>query len=456
LTRCPQATFEATIEAAGKLGHGYSGDCLPPGWFDKSPGKGYAQQIDDMLAVIAVAELAFREELAKPIEFFPAWRIGSQRVHEWADERKLPPLLASFGASMVERALIDAMARLAGVPFHQAVRDSLLAIRPGDVHPPLAGHEVAEWLPRKPSTSVFVRHTVGLADPLTTADIPTSERLADGLPQSLEQYLEHSEIRYLKIKLANSLARDVERLEIIALLVERFRGHDYWVTLDGNEQYKQADQLEELFDAIGRAPALATMRAHILAIEQPLDRAIALDEAHTGPIRKLAQTVPVIIDESDGDLNAYGRALAVGYRGVSSKNCKGPMRSLLNAGLTWLANGQGQRQEFVMTGEDLCTVGIIPVQSDLCLAASLGLAHVERNGHHYHRGLSYLPEHQQRAALRAHGDLYGQQHGIVGPRVVQGQFQIGSLQCPGFGFAVLPDFGSLELASEWSFDSLGI
>ena len=37
-----------------------------------------------------------------------------------------------------------------------------------------------------------------------------------------------------------------------------------------------------------------------------------------------------------------------------------------------------------------------------------------------------------------------------------GQFQIGSLQCAGFGFAVEPDMSAYQSADDWSFDSLGL
>jgi hypothetical protein len=129
---------------------------------------------------------------------------------------------------------------------------------------------------------------------------------------------------------------------------------------------------------------------------------------------------------------------------------------VLNAGLTWMHNDRGRNPDFLMTGEDLCSVGIVPTQSDLCLAATLGLAHVERNGHHYHPGLTYLPEAQRRAALAAHGDFYVDEHGIIGPNIVNGQFQIASLQCDGFGFAVEPDMASMEPAESWRFESLGL
>jgi len=92
----------------------------------------------------------------------------------------------------------------------------------------------------------------------------------------------------------------------------------------------------------------------------------------------------------------------------------------------------------------------------MCLGATLGLEHIERNGHHYHRGLSYLPREEQTAALAAHGDLYAKQHGIIAPHLASGQFQIGSLQCAGFGFAVEPDMDSMQAPSDWEFASLGL
>jgi hypothetical protein len=99
-------------------------------------------------------------------------------------------------------------------------------------------------------------------------------------------------------------------------------------------------------------------------------------------------------------------------------------------------------------------VGVVPVQSDLCLAATLGLDHVERNGHHYHPGLSYLPEAVREAALAAHPDFYTREHGIVAPRIRDGRFDIASLQCPGFGFAIEPDMSTMDAENRWTFASL--
>ena len=456
LSSCPQAVLQVTLEVDGQLAHGYSGDCLPPGWFDKSPEKNYAQQIDDMLEISDYAQQVFLEEFTHPTQFFPAWLAASGRIHEWAHGQNFTPLLASFGASLIERAMIDAMARAARPSFHQLVHENLLGIEPGQVHRQLGSHSINQWLPSEPTTSIFVRHTVGLADPLTAADIPVEERLDDGFPQSLEEYLAQSSICYLKVKVSNQLDNDIGRLLTIAALVEKHRGNHYSITLDGNEQYHQAGEFDHLIESIRSQSELATLLANTLVIEQPLARNIALDEKQTAGVRQLAKTIPVIIDESDGTLNSYPEAIDLGYRGVSSKNCKGTIKSLLNCGLTWLHNDQGQRTDYVMTGEDLCSVGVIPVQADLCLAATLGLTHIERNGHHYHPGLNYLSPAEQQDALAAHGDFYAFQHDRVVPQVIDGQFYIGSLPCHGFGFAALPDMKSLQSPDQWQYKSLGL
>ncbi len=456
LTKCPQATMQVSIESGGQIVDGYSGDCLPPSWFDKSPGKSFSQQIDDMLAVIKLAEKTFAEELLSETDFFPAFMIAYERVHSRTAEAQLTPLLASFGVSMVERALLDAMCRARGVSFFNAVRANLFGIVPEDIHTTLAGIDLAECLPASPTDHVFVRHTVGLGDPLTAADIPDGERLNDGFPQALEEYIQQTGLRYFKIKVSNQLDHDMERLRQIAKLVERQHGGDYKVTLDGNEQYKSANDFQTLIESIRSTAELQTMWANTICIEQPLERSIALSTEHTGGIRELAAQKAVIIDESDGTLDSYSQAIEVGYRGVSSKSCKGPIKSLLNACLTWLHNDRGQRNEYLMTGEDLCTVGIVPVQSDLCLTTTIGLTHVERNGHHYHPGLSYLPKPQQSVALDKHGDFYTQRSGIVAPNLTDGRFRTGSLQCVGFGFDVQPDMDSMQSSDEWEFASLGL
>jgi hypothetical protein len=456
LIRCPQAILRVQITADGRRQHGYSGDCLPPSWFDKDPQKEYRAQIADMLGVIALAQREFADRLAVAEPLFPAWRDVSRKVHAAAAAANLPGLLASLGVSLVERAVMDAVCRAAHAGLSQAVRANLFAIEPGAIHAPLRGVPLEAWLPPQPLQHVYVRHTVGLADPLVDREIPRDERLDDGYPQSLEQYVRQLGVRYFKIKVSNRLDADLDRLRGIARVIERQRGSDYHVTLDGNEQYGSADEFLHLVDRLSTDPALETLWRNTLLIEQPLHRQVALSPDHSVGIAALCRQRPVIIDESDEEMDSFAAALELGYRGVSSKNCKGPIRSLLNAGLVWWCNERGGRPPLLISGEDLCSVGIVPVQSDLCLAATLGISHVERNGHHYHPGLTYLPSDQQEAALRSHPDFYTRDGSVVRPHVQQGRFHIQSLHGPGFGFAVEPRIDSMIPASQWRYESLGL
>jgi hypothetical protein len=118
-------------------------------------------------------------------------------------------------------------------------------------------------------------------------------------------------------------------------------------------------------EAIERTPALARLWRSTAFIEQPLDRGIALDAAATEGLAALGRRVPIIIDESDGDLEAFPRALALGYRGVSTKNCKGIMKSFLNRSLVERRYaGRPEPARLFMSAEDLTNVPVVPLQQD--------------------------------------------------------------------------------------------
>jgi hypothetical protein len=173
----------------------------------------------------------------------------------------------------------------------------------------------------------------------------------------------------------------------------------------------------------------------VVFIEQPIKRQNAL-KADVGA---LAAEQPVIIDESDDSLDAFPRAKALGYRGVSSKTCKGIYKSLINAARC-AAWGNG----YFMSGEDLTIQAGIALQQDLALVSILGLTHVERNGHHYVNGMAGLPEDEQRRFLNSHEDIYERSHGAVRLRIDKGMIRMTSLDCPGYASRALPDWKSMR------------
>jgi hypothetical protein len=97
-----------------------------------------------------------------------------------------------------------------------------------------------------------------------------------------------------------------------------------------------------------------------------------------------------------------------------------------------------------MSAEDLTTQPGLALQQDLALVSLLGLGHVERNGHHYVRGLAALPVVEQRALLAAHPDLYVDDGGLVRLRITRGRLDIRSLACAGFAVAAEPEWSGLQ------------
>ncbi|MFO1269359.1 MAG: enolase C-terminal domain-like protein [Rubrivivax sp.] len=293
------------------------------------------------------------------------------------------------------------------------------------------------------------RHTVGLVDPIVAAD--QTERVGDGLPETLEEVVAAYGRRWFKLKVGGNVQADVERLVKIAGVLDRLvpaaAGDGYRCTLDGNEQYDSVEGVVRLWQAMAAEPLLTRLCEAVAFIEQPIKRAAALAE----DVRALARFKPVIVDESDDTLDAFPRARALGYTGVSSKTCKGLYKSLLNRArcAKWNAEagfaGELESGPFLMSGEDLTIQAELALQQDLALVGLLGITHIERNGHHYVNGMAGLPVAEQQSFLEAHPDLYERSHGAVRLRIRDGFIDCASLAAPaGFASRAWPEPGAMR------------
>ena len=103
-----------------------------------------------------------------------------------------------------------------------------------------------------------------------------------------------------------------------------------------------------------------------------------------------------------------------------------------------------------MSGEDLCNVGPVALLQDLAVCAALGIESVERNGHHYHPGLSQLPVAMQTAALEHHPDLYHTgPDGWPALKIQDGRLDVTSINQAHFGVGFTPDLADLKAAPDW-------
>jgi len=173
----------------------------------------------------------------------------------------------------------------------------------------------------------------------------------------------------------------------------------------------------------------------LLFIEQPMHRSVALSNSIAAALLAWKNRPPIILDESDSEIGSLPLALDCGYAGTSHKNCKGIFRGIANACL--LAQRRKTGEAAIMSAEDLANIGPIALLQDLAVQACLGNASVERNGHHYFRGLSFWPEDVQHAIRDNHPDLYSENGGLTALRVEHGKIQLGSVNAAPFGVCPL-------------------
>ena len=439
LTECPQAFARARIEFAdGRSEWGAAAEMMAPKWFDKNLALSNEDNFDQLREVLRLACGAYLGD-ATPATAFGHFARHHDAHLAAANARGFNPLLASYGPALVDRAALDALCRAQGVSFYQAMTANLPGI--GAARPEFNGLEIERFLAAlEPAATIAARHTVGLLDAITSADL--AQRVNDGLPETLEEVIRACGHRHFKLKVGGQVDADLARLEAIASVLDR-AAEPYAVSLDGNEQYEDAHGVAQLVNGIRSRPALARLWDSILFIEQPIARKLALDE----DLREADLGKPVIIDESDGELDTFVAARERGYAGVSSKTCKGLYKSVLNAARCAAWNAEVGETRYFMSAEDLTTQAGLSVQQDLALVNLLGIVHVERNGHHYVNGMAAQPQAEQDAFLVAHPDVYERSHGAVRLKIREGRIEVGSLACPGYASAAMPDFSAMTILS---------
>lgn len=399
---------EIEVEGLGRS-RGASAELLVPKWFDKNPALSPAQTVDELRASLRLArELYLGRDFDSAFGLhaasYPALMAACARAG-------LPPLAAAYGAAEIDKAVLDALLRALRLDVFTGLTRNVMGLD-ARLTPDIGENDIATFLTsRRPLDRVFVRHTIGLTDKI------------DELAPEIARH----GLRYFKIKLAGDPAADRARLERIVAALDAL-SIDYRVTLDANEQYPDARALRTLVDALREDAALRSGRERLLYIEQPLPR----ETSFAAPLGEAGKAFAFIIDEADSDYDAFPKALALGYRGISTKSCKGIYKSLLNG-------ARALRSGAFIAAEDLTCQAGLGVQQDTALAAFHGISHCERNGHHYVDGFAAAPAAEAQAFLAAHPDLYEQNDGQVRLRIRDGALVIASLGgAPGFASAVDP------------------
>ena len=416
---------EIEIEGQGKddsKAIGATAEFLVAKWFDKRPHLSPQATVTELRRSLLIARELYLSHTSFETAFgLHAACIGAQ-VEACAKE-DIPPLAAAYGPAEIDKAILDALLRSVGANFFDGMAGNIAGIGArlsGD----LGDEDVARFLAgRRRLERVAIRHTVGMDD-----QVEGEGGVAD--------LRENAGARYFKLKLNGDPAHDAERLTRIGKELAKLP-HEYRVTLDANEQYADLNALGALVERLDRDSALKPIAAKLLYIEQPMPR----DITRQSPLGGL-RSRDFIIDEADDSYDAFPAARALGYRGISSKSCKGIYKSVINAtrAAKWSANGD---KAFIAAEDLTCQAGLC-VQQDLALGALIGVTHAERNGHHYVDGFGDTPAAEAEAFLAGHPDLYVRDGEKVRLAIHDGDLLTGSLISPGFATSVHPDWSALS------------
>jgi len=198
----------------------------------------------------------------------------------------------------------------------------------------------------------------------------------DGLPVSLEEWIERDGIFCFKIKLkGNAFDWDVARVRAITEVVRdsrpRMREGRFYFSIDTNEQCEHPEYVVELLSTL-RADEPDAFEA-LLYVEQPTERNLA---EHRFDMRKLAAIKPVLADEGITDVAHLDLARELGWSGVALKTCKGHSSALL-----YVARSEEEGMPY--TVQDLTNPGLSLIHSAGFAARIRPLMGVEYNSRQY-------------------------------------------------------------------------
>jgi L-alanine-DL-glutamate epimerase-like enolase superfamily enzyme len=297
-------------------------------------------------------------------------------AREAALAEPMPRLAQLVAASPLEAAIHDAYGKALGQNSYNLLGPEYVsADNSAYLTADFAGEYLDRYTLRQPKPRMPLYHLVGALDPLTDADL--ANRINDGLPETLPEWIAADGLTHLKIKLnGDDLAWDVERvlsIERVAAEAQAARGctHRHY-SADFNERCANVEYLLEFLARIEEQSPQAL--AWLQYIEQPTVRDLRANPANR--MHAAARIKPVVIDESLVDLESLELARELGYSGVALKACKGHSRALL-------MGAAAQKYGMFLCVQDLTCPGASFLHSASLAARVPGVAAIEGNARQY-------------------------------------------------------------------------
>lgn len=302
--------------------------------------------------------------------------LGKQLSNRLKLAEPLPKLALAVAASPFDAALHDAFGRLHGMNSYDTLSSKYMTHDLSEyLDKDFKGEYLDKYTLREPKPKLPLYHLVGALDPLTDAEV--TQKVGDGLPETLAQWIAYNGLTHMKIKLSGDNPEwDVERTLAVNRVAEEAqakRGCSQWFySLDFNEKCPSAASLVEFLQKV-KAASPATFD-RVQYVEQPTHRDLKAHPENT--MHEAAKLKPVVIDESLLDYDSLLLSREMGYSGVALKACKGHTESLL-------LGAAAQKFGLFLCVQDLSCPGYSFLHSASLAARIPTVAAIEGNGRQY-------------------------------------------------------------------------
>lgn len=367
----------------GKSAKGFGSMPLGNVWAFPSRSLNYQQTLTAMKALVEpIARLMGScREFGHPIDLTwalePAYLKAAEEISVTLGLPERIPILATLVcASPFDAALHDAYGKVHGLNCYHTYGPEFMSHDLGHYFgAEFKGERLDRYLRTSPQPRMPLYHLVGALDPLEEAEV--TRPVADGLPETLEEWIPFNGLTHIKIKLnGDDLAWDVDRVVRVDRVVaqaQKKRDVTAWhYSLDFNEKCGNVGYLLEFLNKVQAQTPEGFKR--IQYIEQPTRRDLKADRANV--MHEASKLRPVVIDEALIDLESLHLARDMGYTGAALKACKGQSQSLLLA-------AAAQKFGMFLCVQDLTCPGASLIHSAGLAAHVPGVAAIEANARQY-------------------------------------------------------------------------
>jgi len=308
----------------------------------------------------------------------------------------LPLLAAMVSLSPLDAAVHDAFGKAYDIDTYGGYGPEMCDDLSRWLGEKFRGRYLSDFISKQYRSPVPIWHLVGGLDKLRRKEKASSQRHGhpahdspersrarrpchepdDGLPVSLDEWIERDGIFCFKIKLrGNDLEWDLSRTEEVFAVAKECsakRGvKEFFLSVDTNEQCDSSEYCVSFLEQL-RAASPEAFDA-LLYLEQPTERDL---RKHSFDMRPVAALKPVVADEGIRELEDVDAAFELGWSGTALKTCKGQTFALLTAAKTAAAGK-------IYTVQDLTNPGLALVQSVGLTARLSPLKGVEANARQF-------------------------------------------------------------------------